>query len=168
MDDAFGVGGIEGMGNRDGQRQKDLHVERAAANSVLQGQAVEEFHGDEGLAVLFADVVNGADIRMVEGGSGLRLALKTAPRLGGRWGPSGAAAAGNRRARSPGSLAPAARSPSPERAAGSGARATSHRRWCTDPRSTNRTGCWRPPGRCAAGRCRRTETPWGRRAQSGM
>ena len=41
---------------------------------------MEEFHGDEGLAVFFADVVNRADVRMVERGSGLRFALEASER----------------------------------------------------------------------------------------
>jgi len=36
-----------------------------------------KFHGNERLSILHADVVNGADVGMVQGGSGLRLALKS-------------------------------------------------------------------------------------------
>jgi len=43
---------------------------------VLEGLALEQFHGDEGLAVVLVDLVNRADIGMVEGGGGARFALK--------------------------------------------------------------------------------------------
>ena len=43
--------------------------------------AVEKLHGDEGLAIFFANVVNGADVGMIQRGRRLRLALKTSQRL---------------------------------------------------------------------------------------
>ena len=50
-------------------------------DAVLQRHAVQKLHGDEGLAVLLADVVNRADVGMVQRGRGLRFALKTVERL---------------------------------------------------------------------------------------
>ena len=44
---------------------------------MLQGRAIEIFHGDERSAVLLANVVNRADVGVVQGGSRLRLALET-------------------------------------------------------------------------------------------
>src|SRR6202044_1685982 len=38
---------------------------------------VEKFHGDESLATLLADVVDGADVGMVKGGRGLCLSLES-------------------------------------------------------------------------------------------
>ena len=43
---------------------------------MLQRLAFEKFHGDEGFAVFFADVVNGADVGMIERGGGLGFALE--------------------------------------------------------------------------------------------
>src|ERR1700756_3162537 len=43
---------------------------------VLEGGTVKEFHCDEGAAVLFADVVNGADIGMVESRGGFGFATE--------------------------------------------------------------------------------------------
>lgn len=43
---------------------------------MLQCLAFQKFHGDEGLALRLADVVNYADIRMIQGRSGTRLSLK--------------------------------------------------------------------------------------------
>ena len=48
---------------------------------MLEGCALQILHGDESFAVLLANVVDGADVGMVQGGSGLRLALKTAEGL---------------------------------------------------------------------------------------
>ena len=76
MDDAFAVRGVERVGNFDGQVEQQLGVQRLARNAMLQGHAVEEFHRDKRLAVVIADFVNGADVRMVQGGSGARLATK--------------------------------------------------------------------------------------------
>ena len=41
----------------------------ASSNLVLQGQAVEELHDHEGLSVLLVNLVDGTDIRMVQGRS---------------------------------------------------------------------------------------------------
>ena len=39
------------------------------------------FHDDEGAAVFLADIVDGANIRMIEGGGGVRFAAETLERL---------------------------------------------------------------------------------------
>src|ERR1700722_265972 len=44
---------------------------------MLQGHAVQKFHGDEGLAVFVADVVNRADVGMIQCRRSLSLTLKT-------------------------------------------------------------------------------------------
>ena len=49
---------------------------------MLQSLAFQKLHGDEGFAILLANVVNGADVWMVQRGSCLRLALKAGQRLG--------------------------------------------------------------------------------------
>ena len=49
---------------------------------MLQGQAVEELHGDEGLAALVVNFVDGADVGMIQSGGGLRFALETGQGLG--------------------------------------------------------------------------------------
>jgi hypothetical protein len=54
-----------------------LGAEEKEAYIVFQGDAFEEFHGDESLAVLLTDIVDGADVGMVERRGGLGFALKT-------------------------------------------------------------------------------------------
>ena len=82
VNDVFGVRGVERVGDFDGEREEVFDIHGAAVDAVLERLAVEKFHGDEGLAVLFADVVNGADVGMVERGGRLRFALETGEGLG--------------------------------------------------------------------------------------
>src|ERR1700744_5033989 len=44
---------------------------------MLERYAIEKLHGDEGLAVLFADVVDRANVWVIEGGSSLGFAAET-------------------------------------------------------------------------------------------
>ena len=55
--------------------------QRTPRDAVLQRHALEKLHGDERLAVLLADVVNGADVGMIQCRCRLRFALKTAEGL---------------------------------------------------------------------------------------
>ena len=48
MDDAFGVGGVESVGNLDSDGEERLQIHRTVADHVLQRLTVEELHGDEG------------------------------------------------------------------------------------------------------------------------
>jgi hypothetical protein len=48
---------------------------------VLQSPAVEKLHHDERLSILVADVMNGGDVWMVEGGGSERFALEPLQRL---------------------------------------------------------------------------------------
>ena len=69
MDDALGVRRVQRVGNFDSQVEQQLHVQRTPGNTVLQRHALQEFHGDEGMAVLLADFVYGADVGMIQRGS---------------------------------------------------------------------------------------------------
>ena len=73
--------GIQRVGNLDGEPSRTFRFQSGARDAVLQRHTVQKLHDDEGLAVLLADLVNGADIRMVQCGSGLGFALKTRQRL---------------------------------------------------------------------------------------
>ena len=83
MDDAFAVRGIERVGDLDGQAEQHVHFQRATGDAVLEGQAIEVLHGDESLAIFLANIVNGADVGMVQGGGRLGFAPKALQRLGG-------------------------------------------------------------------------------------
>src|SRR5580700_6931088 len=77
MNDAASVGRVEGIGNLDAQGQDGLQVHGTAADQVLERGAVEELHDEEGAALFFADVVDGADVGMIQGGGGFGFAAKT-------------------------------------------------------------------------------------------
>ena len=82
VDDAFGVRGVERIGNFDAQVEQRFDFERASADGMLQSFSVETFHGEIGVAAVFADVVDGADVGMVQGGGGFGFAAKTFEGLG--------------------------------------------------------------------------------------
>ena len=52
-----------------------------AGDHVLERHAVEKFHRDKALALVLADFVDGADVGMVQRGSGAGLAAETFERL---------------------------------------------------------------------------------------
>jgi hypothetical protein len=51
---------------------------------VLQRLAIEKFHGDEGVAFMFGDFIDGTNVWMIERGSGLGFTLEAAESLGVR------------------------------------------------------------------------------------
>jgi len=67
VNDALRVGGIERVGNLDGDIEQAIEFHRPAVDGMFQGAAVEEFHGDESFAVVLADIVDGADAGVVQG-----------------------------------------------------------------------------------------------------
>ena len=75
------VRGIERVGDLNAERQHSLQFERPPGDAVLQSHPVKKFHGDERLAILLANIVNGADVGMIQRGSRLGLALKTSQGL---------------------------------------------------------------------------------------
>jgi hypothetical protein len=76
VDDAFGVRGIQCVPNFDPQFQRLLQRQGLAGNSFLQRLTVETFHGNKRLAIVLADFVDGANVGMVQGGSGLCFAIE--------------------------------------------------------------------------------------------
>ena len=81
MNDAFGMRGVEAFRDLDGQIQDGLHFHGVGADAMFQRHAVQIFHDDEGLAVLFADFVNGANVGVIQSRSGFRFAAETFERL---------------------------------------------------------------------------------------
>ena len=59
-----------------------VHLQTAMPGDGLpQRGALQILHGDEGVAVLLADVMNGADVGMIQRGGGPSLPLEPAQRL---------------------------------------------------------------------------------------
>ena len=81
VDDASRVRGVERVGDLDGQFEQQPRLERFARNAVPERLPLQELHGDERLAFVFADFVDRANVRMVERRGGPGLALKPLERL---------------------------------------------------------------------------------------
>jgi hypothetical protein len=77
MDDALPVRRIERVRYVNSQRQHSFNLYRSRRNPMLQSYPVEKLHGDERLTVLLVDVINRANVRVVQGRCGLGFALET-------------------------------------------------------------------------------------------
>jgi hypothetical protein len=81
MDDAFGVGGVESTGDLHAEIEDGFDVEGLFRDQMLEGVALEKFHGDECAIFTLVDVVDGANVGVVESGGGASLATETFERL---------------------------------------------------------------------------------------
>ena len=81
MHDPFRMRSIQRIRHLNSQVHHSIGFQRPSRDEVLERGSFQIFHDNEGLAVFLANVVNGADVGMVQGRSRLRLALKTAQRL---------------------------------------------------------------------------------------
>ncbi len=70
MHDSLRVSGIERISNLHTPVKDLFHIQRLAANQVLERLSLQQLHGDEVLAIRFVDLVNRADVRVVERGRG--------------------------------------------------------------------------------------------------
>ena len=80
MNDAFRVGCIQRVGHLDAQRQRSRDIERLAADVLAKRLAVQQLHHQEWMARRLTDVVNRANIGMIQRRSRPRLALETLSR----------------------------------------------------------------------------------------
>jgi hypothetical protein len=67
MDDARRVSDIERIRNLHGEIQKLFQRERLALDAVIQRRPFQAFHDNEETVLVFADVVDGADVWMIQG-----------------------------------------------------------------------------------------------------
>ena len=67
MDDAFGVRGVEAFGNLHRDIQQALQIEALPRDPVLKCLALEDLHDDERTAGVLVDLVNGADVPVIQG-----------------------------------------------------------------------------------------------------
>ncbi len=82
VDDAFRVRGIERVGNFNCQSEQYIRLHGPSRDAMLQGHAVQKLHDQKGMPVILPDLVDGADIGMVESRGRLRLSLETGQGLG--------------------------------------------------------------------------------------
>ena len=80
MDDAGLVRDVERRGDLQGNVDGLADGQRAPADQVGERPAVEELHRDERPALVLADLVNRADVRVIQRGSGSRLAREAIER----------------------------------------------------------------------------------------
>jgi hypothetical protein len=73
MDDALLMRSFKRVGDVDGNGDHSIARQRTRLDQLLQRFPVEELHCDEGAAAFFSDLMNGADIGMIQRGSSARL-----------------------------------------------------------------------------------------------
>jgi hypothetical protein len=61
---------VQVLGYLNGHTEQRIRVQWSPRNAVVQGQPIQKLHRDVGLLATLADVVNRADVGMVEGGGG--------------------------------------------------------------------------------------------------
>ncbi len=66
MDDALGVGGFQRLADLNAQVQDEIDLERLALDALRQRLPLHQLHHDERLSLVLPDLMNGADVRMVE------------------------------------------------------------------------------------------------------
>ena len=76
VNDALCVSGIQSVRNLNRQAEQNIRLQRFSADTMLQRRAVQKLHGDECLAIVLINLMNRADVRMIQRGRRLRLALK--------------------------------------------------------------------------------------------
>ena len=77
MHDSLCMSRVEGIGYLHSQVQDFLDIERLAVNQMLERLSLQQLHGDEVLAVRFINLVNRADVRMIERGGSEGFALES-------------------------------------------------------------------------------------------
>ena len=66
VDDAFRLRRIQRVGHFDSEGENRLQRQGNVADPVLERDALQQFHRDEGMPVRFIDVMNRADVGMVQ------------------------------------------------------------------------------------------------------
>src|SRR5208283_788602 len=81
MHNTAAVGSVECVGNLNAKLQQLVDLERTVLDLVLERLTIQKLHRDKCLRFLLADVVDGADVGMIQGGGGLCLSTEAAERL---------------------------------------------------------------------------------------
>lgn len=82
MNDAFRVRSLEAVEDLGGNVEETVERERALFDLFAEGEAVEKLHGDKNMVVVVVDLINGANIGVVEGGSGAGFTEEAIAHLG--------------------------------------------------------------------------------------
>src|SRR5712691_2707535 len=81
MHNIFAVRGIKRVRNLNGEIQQFLSRNWSCADSALKSLPFKQLHRDEGLAIVLADFVDGADVGMVQSRGGSCFPPKAFERL---------------------------------------------------------------------------------------
>src|SRR5271167_2661183 len=81
VNDPLHVSSVQRVGYFNRQRQYQLGLQRTPCDAMLQRHSVQKLHGDEGLSALIINLVNGADVWMIQSGRSLRFALESGQSL---------------------------------------------------------------------------------------
>src|SRR5579871_769867 len=73
---------IQCVGDLDAQSHESLGFQRLVPDPMLQSGSLEKLHDDERATILLPDVVNRADVRMIQGGRRASLSPETVQGLG--------------------------------------------------------------------------------------
>jgi hypothetical protein len=76
VEDAEAVCGREAVGDLDADREGELQAERAGLYQPVERPAGDELHDDEGAPLHLVHLVDGADVRVLDGGGEPRLAQR--------------------------------------------------------------------------------------------
>jgi len=82
MNDAFGMGGIQSVGQFGAKLGDLLGGKGLARDTMGERHASEQLHGDEGLTLVFVHFEDGADVGVVQGRGGARFPSETTECLG--------------------------------------------------------------------------------------
>src|SRR5690242_12799444 len=63
---AFGVSGFKSLRHFNRNFKQALEVHRPARDHILEGRSIKILHGDEGLALMLADLIDGANVGMLQ------------------------------------------------------------------------------------------------------
>src|SRR5215470_2128371 len=77
VNNALRMGGVESVGNLNGEREDQISVHRAIADPMLQRDPIQKLHDDERLTMLLVNLENHTDVRMIQSRRSLGLSLKT-------------------------------------------------------------------------------------------
>src|SRR5713101_7022902 len=75
------MGSVQSIGDLDSQIEHRLDFQRLATDPAPQRLPLQQFHGDEGSSLGLVNLVDGADVRMIQCRSRLGFALETAEGL---------------------------------------------------------------------------------------
>src|SRR4029077_2004626 len=81
MDDALRMCRVESVGNLDAQIEHRFDLQRLGSDLVPERLPLQQFHGDEAASVGLVNLVDSADVRVVQRGRSLGLPLETAEGL---------------------------------------------------------------------------------------